>query len=102
MMVKTARRVGLFQRAVAAALLLYCGNEVIGQQLPVTQEGEREGNSYELRGYIGQQVGGIQKLVVPPDNASIPVPPPPPALPGYPANDPVSYTHLTLPTIYSV
>jgi hypothetical protein len=91
MMVKTARRAGIFQRALTSALFLYCGSEVIAQELPVTQAGEREGNAAELRGYIGHQVGGIQKLVVPPDNASIPVPPPPPALPGYPANDPYRY-----------
>jgi hypothetical protein len=44
---------------------------------------DRDGNSpAQLRQYISGQVGGLDKLKVPPDNASIPVPPDDPARPG--------------------
>jgi cytochrome c peroxidase len=44
---------------------------------------DRDGNSpAQLRQYISEQVGGLDKLKVPPDNASIPVPPDDPARPG--------------------
>ena len=36
-----------------------------------------EDRAESVREFIGQQVGGIGKLVVPKDNASIPVPPGP-------------------------
>ena len=42
-----------------------------------------QGNSpTQLRRFIAEQVGGIDKLTVPPDDASIPVPPEDPARPG--------------------
>src|SRR3984957_10887964 len=48
-----------------------------------------QGNSpVQLRRFIGQQVGGIDKLQVPATNAAIPVPPP---NPGLPANTPYRY-----------
>jgi len=45
--------------------------------------GEHEGNGpAQLRQYISEQVGGLDKLKVPPDDASIPVPPDDPARAG--------------------
>jgi hypothetical protein len=42
----------------------------------------RANGPHELRDYIAGQVGGIDKLTVPPDDASIPVPPDDPNRPG--------------------
>ena len=40
------------------------------------------GGADRLRHYIARQVGGLEKLTVPPDDASIPVPPEDPTRPG--------------------
>src|ERR1700722_8193940 len=57
----------LKQVAGALAILLLCGRVAAAQ-----------GNSpVQLRQFIGQQVGGIDKLQVPATNAAIPVPSPP-------------------------
>lgn len=55
--------------AALAALIVFHGAAIAGDDVSPTQ----------VRRLIDRQVGGIQKLMVPPDNASIPVPPPPPA-----------------------
>ena len=47
----------------------------------VADDGRSSGPS-SLRQFIGQQVGGIDKLKVPPDDASIPLPPDDPVRPG--------------------
>src|SRR6516225_7764821 len=61
--------------AILAACVLLLGAGGAG-----AQERERDGEGAgELRHFIDQQVGGISKLMVPPDNASIPVPPDDPA-----------------------
>jgi cytochrome c peroxidase len=60
--------------ALAASLLL-CATAFADSD-------DRDGNSAaQLRQYISEQVGGLDKLKVPPDNASIPVPPNDPARP---------------------
>jgi cytochrome c peroxidase len=46
------------------------------------EEREDTPQAPSLRQYINDQVGGLDKLKVPPDNASIPVPPDDPARPG--------------------
>jgi Di-haem cytochrome c peroxidase len=64
--------------AILAACLL-----LSGAGGAAAQERDRDGEgASELRGFIDGQVGGIKKLMVPPDNASIPLPPDDPARPG--------------------
>jgi hypothetical protein len=54
--------------AAALASLLLCG-------IATADRGDRQSHSpVQLRHFIDQQVGGIQKLTVPADNGSIPVP----------------------------
>ena len=62
----------LKQAAGAIAVSLLCSGFAAAQGNSPTQ----------LRRFIDQQVGGIDKLTVPPDDASIPVPPEDPARPG--------------------
>lgn len=57
---------GRLRIAVAAALCVLTGSIAAD-----------EGDGGRLRAFIDQTVGGIQKLLVPPDDASIPVPPGP-------------------------
>ncbi len=59
---------------MAVSLTLLCG--------AVAANDDRDMRSSELRAYIDRQVGGLDKLKVPPDDASIPVPPDDPARPG--------------------
>ncbi len=57
-----------WRTAVAVAVLLACG-------VAVADRDERDSSSpVQLRRFIGEQVGGLQKLMVPADNASMPVP----------------------------
>ena len=57
----------------ALAVTLLCGGLAAAND-----DGDRGGsNADRLRQYIGGQVGGLQKLMVPPNDASIPVPPGP-------------------------
>src|SRR5688500_8992277 len=48
----------------------------------VSSATESLGNARQLRRFIAQQVGGLDKLKVPADDASIPLPPEDPARPG--------------------
>jgi len=70
--------IGFLRRAfcttVGVSLSLFCGAVAAGD--------DRDIRSGVLRTYIDQQVGGLDKLKVPADNASIPVPPDDPSRPG--------------------
>jgi hypothetical protein len=70
--------------AIASSALLLGG--VVVAESDEDDRNERGASHSRLRSFIGQQVGGIEKLKVPATNDALPVPPPPPALPGYPAN----------------
>ena len=61
--------------SVAIAVTLLWGG-VASARDDDDEDAERHGggNAAELRSYIGGQVGGIQKLRVPPNDAAIPVP----------------------------
>jgi cytochrome c peroxidase len=65
---RVLRRGRPWRTAVAFAVLLACG-------VAAADRDERHGSSpAQLRRFIGEQVGGLSKLMVPADNASMPVP----------------------------
>src|SRR6266478_7097851 len=70
-MMKTARGVRLFQCAVAAGVLLLSGRGAVVAQNSETAAAD---SGDQLRQFIGQQVGGIEKLQVPAKDVDIPVP----------------------------
>lgn len=71
------RRPGLRRWAVGGALFA-----LLGVTITVQADDARRGIGYdELRRLIGEQVGGIEKLKVPANNADIPVPPAKPDAP---------------------
>jgi cytochrome c peroxidase len=78
----SARFASISVCAVSMALLA-CGGEPRDGQRSIGAEAEalRIGSS-ELRELIAQQVGGLEKLKVPIDDASIPLPPEDPSRPG--------------------
>lgn len=66
---------------LALALLSGCGGP--SDEVPLGERSqESRGESAWLRRFIGRQVGGLDKLTVPPDDASIPLPPDDPMRPG--------------------
>ena len=64
------------RRAALAALAvtLLCGGLAAAHDDDEDDRGRGRGNAAQLRQFISGQVGGLQKLMVPPDDASIPVP----------------------------
>ena len=64
------------RRAALAALAvtLLCGGLAAAHDDDDDDRGRGRGNAAQLRQFISGQVGGLQKLMVPPDDASIPVP----------------------------
>jgi Di-haem cytochrome c peroxidase len=63
--------------ALAVAVLLVCATAASGRDddRDDDRDNDRHGSSaVQLRRFIDQQVGGLDKLKVPPDNASMPVP----------------------------
>lgn len=67
----------------AAALPLYGGCSDANTQSSLAAEAQAlHGKPDRLRNYIARQVGGLDKLTVPPDDASIPVPADDPQRPG--------------------
>ncbi len=68
------RRVAVLPSALALVLLGGCGNS---SDAPVNDQ-----DTQAMRTFIGKQVGGLNNLMVPPDDASIPVPPDDPMRPG--------------------
>src|SRR5690242_12126429 len=68
---KTAGGVRLFQCSMAAGVLLLSGRGAV-----VAQNSERvaDDSGDQLRQFIGEQVGGIERLQVPAKNVDIPVP----------------------------
>ena len=89
-MKKTLRSARLFHFTMAIGLLLLCIGGTLAQRAASQDLSRGEGGS-ELRKLIDQAVGGISKLKVPSNNASIPVPPPPPESAGIPSNTPDRY-----------
>ena len=89
-MKKTLRNARLFHFTMAAAVLLLGIGGTLAQRVASQDLSRGEGGS-ELRKLIDQAVGGISKLKVPSNNASIPVPPPPPESAGIPSNTPDRY-----------
>jgi cytochrome c peroxidase len=71
--------------SLAAALLSGCQGELAEESrqgsIATATEALRSGSA-ELRGFIARQVGGLDKLKVPTDDASIPLPPEDPSRPG--------------------
>ena len=57
---------------ITLAVSLWCG--VVSADRGDKDDHDRGNSSAQLRQFIDQQVGGIQKLMVPADNASIPLP----------------------------
>ena len=74
MNVSRRRRVAMLPNALALVLLGGCGNS---SDVPVKGQ-----DTQAVRAFIGTQVGGLNNLMVPPDDASIPVPPDDPMRPG--------------------
>ena len=70
--------------SLALALLGGCQAELDRDQdgSVETEEEARRNAPGELRRFIGEQVGGLDKLKVPADDAAIPLPPEDPARPG--------------------
>src|SRR4051812_34002133 len=73
--------------SVALAVLQAC--QASQAAAPATEEnavgstsGDPRKSEEGLRTYIAQQVGGLDKLTVPPDDAAIPLPPDDPTRPG--------------------
>ncbi|PSM31017.1 hypothetical protein BVG81_007545, partial [Haliangium sp. UPWRP_2] len=64
----------MLPNALALVLLGGCGNS---GDVPVNSQ-----DTQAVRTFIGNQVGGLSNLMVPPDDASIPVPPDDPTRPG--------------------
>jgi len=89
-MKKTSRGVGLFQVSMAAGLLFFSIAGARAQGV-APQNSEHDDGDSNLRALIDHQVGGIAKLQVPSNNASIPVPPPPPESANIPSNTPDRY-----------
>lgn len=75
---RRSTRCGTLRTSLAVSLSLLCG--AVAADSPT-----------ELRYFIDQQVGGIDKLKVPATNAEIPVPPPPPESANIPSNTPDRY-----------
>ena len=67
--------------ALALPLASSCSDPNLPSSL-AAEEQALHGRPDRLRDYIARQVGGLDKLMVPPDDASIPVPPDDPARPG--------------------
>jgi cytochrome c peroxidase len=69
--------------AVAVSLLAGCqADQPDADRLVTTVGGELRGGTEGLRAHIARQVGGLDKLIVPADDAAIPLPPEDPARPG--------------------
>jgi Di-haem cytochrome c peroxidase len=66
---------------MAVAAIAACSQTAVDPATTSTTE-ELRINAHRLRDHIAKQVGGTDKLTVPPDDASIPVPPDDPARPG--------------------
>ena len=78
------RFANLATSALALSLLAGCQGELPDdQESSLTTEAEALGNSpAQLREFIALQVGGLEKLKVPSDDSSIPLPPDDPSRPG--------------------
>ena len=69
--------------ALALALLCGCGSSGGDPVMDTNPDlGQSPATPQAIRALIGSQVGGLSKLTVPPDDASIPVPPDDPQRPG--------------------
>ena len=71
--------------SLALSLLGACQSELAGNEEPsvgVATEALRNNGPAQLRDFIARQVGGLDKLQVPSDDASIPLPPEDPSRPG--------------------
>jgi len=90
-MKKTLIGACLFQITMAATLLLISIGSARTQGVGAPKDLARDNDDSELREFIDHQVGGIEKLRVPSNNASIPVPPPPPESANIPSNTPDRY-----------
>ena len=67
---KTGQRVA----ATTLALTLLLGGISVANDDDDDDRGRGQGNAAQLRQFIDRQVGGIQKLMVPANDAAIPVP----------------------------
>ncbi len=77
------RRLAIAPRLAAVAVVVM----LLGGGLAIAGDGDDDGGqgvigAAQVRQFIASQVGGIQKLMVPPDDASIPLPPDDSSRPG--------------------
>lgn len=68
--------------SLALCLLSACQGEASGDREMAAETEALSGSSAQLREFIAKQVGGLDKLKVPADDASIPLPPEDPSRPG--------------------